>query len=244
MKKKNILIHFFFLLMLIATFVACAATPQHESTRETTTTTAKPSIEQQTTTTTTHETGNSMTTEEEALVRANDRGHVFHSWSVQGAINPMPAAGKISEEGSAADRAIASQAVSESATLLKTSPNVLPIATTGTKVLLAGEGADDIGIQSGGWTITWQGSAGTITTASTATPAAAPAARRRVSRLTTQAARSTASAKKGASGGRTSAAHVIATTPGTKPSRPLRSQNAKPTTASAADGVSENARPA
>ena len=80
---------------------------------------------------------------------------------------PMPAAGKESEVGSAADRAIASQAVSESATLLKTSPNVLPIATTGTKVLLAGEGADDIGIQSGGWTITWQGSTGDITPGTT-----------------------------------------------------------------------------
>lgn len=81
--------------------------------------------------------------------------------------NPMPAAGKESEEGSAADRAIASQAVSESATLLKTSPGTLPIATAGTKVLLAGEGADDIGIQCGGWTITWQGSTGDITTGTT-----------------------------------------------------------------------------
>ena len=81
--------------------------------------------------------------------------------------NPMPAAGNESEVGSAADRAIASQAVSESATLLKTSPNALPIATTGTKVLLAGEGADDIGIQSGGWTITWQGSPGDTTPGTT-----------------------------------------------------------------------------
>ena len=81
--------------------------------------------------------------------------------------NPMPAAGKVSEEGSAADRAIASQAVSESATLLKTSSGTLPIATAGTKVLLAGEGADDIGIQCGGWTITWQGSTGDTTTGTT-----------------------------------------------------------------------------
>lgn len=76
---------------------------------------------------------------------------------------PMPAAGKESEVGSASDRAIARQAVAESAVLLKTSPNVLPIAASGKKVLLAGQGADDIGIQSGGWTITWQGSAGQIT---------------------------------------------------------------------------------
>lgn len=27
------------------------------------------------------------------LVRADDRAHVFHSWSAQGLINPMPVAG-------------------------------------------------------------------------------------------------------------------------------------------------------
>jgi beta-glucosidase len=81
--------------------------------------------------------------------------------------NPMPAAGKTSDVGSAADRAIASQAVSESATLLKTSSGALPIAAAGQKVLLSGPGADDIGIQSGGWTISWQGSAGDITTGTT-----------------------------------------------------------------------------
>jgi len=32
---------------------------------------------------------------------------------------------------------------------------------------VAGEGADDIGIQTGGWTISWQGSAGKITTGTT-----------------------------------------------------------------------------
>jgi beta-glucosidase len=80
---------------------------------------------------------------------------------------PMPAAGKEAEVGSDADRAIARTAAAESAVLLKTSPNVLPILTSGRKVLLAGQGADDIGIQSGGWTITWQGSAGQITSGTT-----------------------------------------------------------------------------
>ena len=80
--------------------------------------------------------------------------------------NPMPAAGKLANSGSDADRAIARQAVAESAVLLKTSANVLPIASSG-KVLLAGQGADDIGIASGGWTITWQGSAGPITSGTT-----------------------------------------------------------------------------
>ncbi|HTG41341.1 MAG TPA: glycoside hydrolase family 3 protein, partial [Methylomirabilota bacterium] len=70
--------------------------------------------------------------------------------------NPMPAPDKESEVGSDADRAIARTAVAESAVLLKSSPNVLPIPASGKTVLLAGQGADDIGIQSGGWTITWQ----------------------------------------------------------------------------------------
>ncbi len=80
---------------------------------------------------------------------------------------PMPAAGKVAEVGSDAARALARTAVAKSAVLLKTSPGILPIPATGTKVLLAGEGADDIGIQSGGWTITWQGSTGEITPGTT-----------------------------------------------------------------------------
>ena len=79
---------------------------------------------------------------------------------------PMPAAGKASDVGADAHRAIARTAVAQSAVLLKTSGNLLPI-TSGRKVLLAGQGADDIGIQSGGWTITWQGSEGEITRGTT-----------------------------------------------------------------------------
>jgi beta-glucosidase len=80
---------------------------------------------------------------------------------------PMPAPGRTSEVGKDANRAIARTAVAASAVLLKTSPGILPLGASGRKVLLAGEGADDIGIQSGGWTITWQGSAGPITTGTT-----------------------------------------------------------------------------
>jgi len=80
---------------------------------------------------------------------------------------PMPASGKTAEAGADAARAIARTAVAESAVLLRTSPDVLPIATSGKKVLLAGQGADDIGIQSGGWTINWQGSTGETTPGTT-----------------------------------------------------------------------------
>jgi beta-glucosidase len=80
--------------------------------------------------------------------------------------NPMPPAGQADSVGSAADRAVASKAVSESAVLLKTGANVLPIKKDAS-LLLAGAGADDIGIASGGWTLSWQGQAGNVTTGTT-----------------------------------------------------------------------------
>jgi beta-glucosidase len=79
---------------------------------------------------------------------------------------PMPASGRAAEVGQASHRAIARTAVAESAVVLKTAASVLPIASS-SSVLLAGQGADDIGIQSGGWTISWQGSTGPITSGTT-----------------------------------------------------------------------------
>ncbi|TNE66578.1 MAG: glycoside hydrolase family 3 protein [Alphaproteobacteria bacterium] len=54
------------------------------------------------------------------------------------------------------NRAIARQAVRESLVLLKNAGHVLPIAPKST-ILVAGDAADNIGKQSGGWTISWQG---------------------------------------------------------------------------------------
>ena len=90
--------------------------------------------------------------------------------------NPMPPAGNWDNVGSDANRAIGSKAVSESAVLLKTGPNVLPVAS-GSSVLLAGVGADDIGIASGGWTLSWQGQTGNVTTGTTLKAALAREAR-------------------------------------------------------------------
>jgi beta-glucosidase len=64
--------------------------------------------------------------------------------------------------GSKAHRALARKAVQESLVVLKNAGHVLPLKP-GEKILVTGKGADDIGLQSGGWTITWQGSAGEIT---------------------------------------------------------------------------------
>jgi len=79
---------------------------------------------------------------------------------------PMPPAGRTAAVGSAEDRALAREAVGRSAVLLETAPGVLPIGEADT-VLLSGPAADDIGRQSGGWTISWLGSAGPITPGTT-----------------------------------------------------------------------------
>lgn len=57
--------------------------------------------------------------------------------------------------GAPAHRAIAREAVGKSLVLLK-NQGVLPIKP-GAEVLVAGDAADDIARQSGGWTLTWQG---------------------------------------------------------------------------------------
>src|SRR5258708_32319689 len=65
--------------------------------------------------------------------------------------------------GSAAHRAIARQAVRESQVLLKNAGNVLPLAKTNNRIFVAGKSADNIGNQSGGWTISRQGASGNTT---------------------------------------------------------------------------------
>jgi beta-glucosidase len=65
--------------------------------------------------------------------------------------------------GSAAHRALARQAVRESQVVLKNAGNVLPLATAGNRIFVAGKNADNIGHQSGGWTISWQGGSGAVT---------------------------------------------------------------------------------
>jgi beta-glucosidase len=62
--------------------------------------------------------------------------------------------------GSAAHRRIARQAVRESLVLLKNNDKVLPLAKRASRIHVAGIGANDAGIQSGGWTVKWQGQAG------------------------------------------------------------------------------------
>jgi beta-glucosidase len=81
--------------------------------------------------------------------------------------NPMTPSGQWDGVGSDANRAVARQAVAESAVLLKTGAGVLPLAKSGKTVLLAGQAADDIGLATGGWTLSWQGQAGNMTAGTT-----------------------------------------------------------------------------
>ena len=68
--------------------------------------------------------------------------------------------------GSDEHRRVARQAVRESLVLLKNDRGVLPIAER-KRIHVAGRNADDLGAQSGGWTITWQGKRGPVTTGTT-----------------------------------------------------------------------------
>jgi beta-glucosidase len=62
--------------------------------------------------------------------------------------------------GSPEHRALARQAVRESLVLLKNQRKTLPLAKTAARLHVAGPGADDLGMQCGGWTIDWQGKMG------------------------------------------------------------------------------------
>jgi beta-glucosidase len=69
--------------------------------------------------------------------------------------------------GSVEHRAVARQAVRESLVLLKNEGGVLPLAKDAGRIHVVGVGADNIGMQSGGWTIDWQGGMGAITPGTT-----------------------------------------------------------------------------
>lgn len=67
-----------------------------------------------------------------------------------------PFAGDWAQLGSPEHRAVARQAVAESLVLLKNAGSVLPLKP-GARILVAGDAADDVARQAGGWTLSWQG---------------------------------------------------------------------------------------
>lgn len=68
----------------------------------------------------------------------------------------------LAQLGSAAHRAVAREAVQKSLVLLKNDRATLPLKKA-KHVVVVGAGADDLGAQCGGWTISWQGSHGVVT---------------------------------------------------------------------------------
>ncbi|MEC3978486.1 glycoside hydrolase family 3 protein [Amycolatopsis sp. H20-H5] len=73
----------------------------------------------------------------------------------------------MSTVGSKEHRDLAREAVRESQVLLKNDNNVLPLDKSRNKIFVAGKTADDLGNQTGGWTVGWQGASGPVTTGTT-----------------------------------------------------------------------------
>ncbi len=73
-----------------------------------------------------------------------------------GAPSTRPGAGDFATLGRPAHREIARRAVRESLVLLKNNGGLLPLAPR-QRVLVTGDGAHNLAKQSGGWTLTWQG---------------------------------------------------------------------------------------
>jgi beta-glucosidase len=69
--------------------------------------------------------------------------------------------------GTEAHREVAREAVRKSLVLLKKKDRILPLPKENINIFLAGEHADNLGYQCGGWTIYWQGYSGEITVGTT-----------------------------------------------------------------------------
>ncbi|MGD1992048.1 MAG: glycoside hydrolase family 3 protein [Anaerolineae bacterium] len=73
----------------------------------------------------------------------------------------------LEEVGSEAHREVAREAVRQSLVLLRNEGDVLPLDPNTPQILVSGGGMHDVGMQCGGWTISWQGSNGDITPGTT-----------------------------------------------------------------------------
>ncbi len=69
--------------------------------------------------------------------------------------------------GGTAHRAITREAVRKSLVVLKNESGILPLPKSGKNIVVSGAGADDAGIQCGGWTLGWMGRAGAVPGATT-----------------------------------------------------------------------------
>ena len=90
------------------------------------------------------------------ILRLKFRAHMFD----KGRPSSRPLANKRELVGAPAHREVARQAVRESLVLLKNKGGLLPLKRR-SNVLVAGSGADNLSKQTGGWSITWQGTENT-----------------------------------------------------------------------------------
>lgn len=86
------------------------------------------------------------------ILRVKLRAGLFE----MGEITQRVTAGNSEAFGSAAHRELAREAVRKSLVLLKNNDRVLPVSGSA-NILVVGDGADNISKQSGGWSISWQG---------------------------------------------------------------------------------------
>lgn len=86
------------------------------------------------------------------ILRVKVRAGIFEA----GKPSSRPYGGQFELLGSKEHRALAREAVRESLVLLKNAGGLLPLEA-GSRILVAGDGADNLTKQTGGWTLSWQG---------------------------------------------------------------------------------------
>ena len=90
--------------------------------------------------------------------RINDAvSRILYQKFKAGLFDSKPNGSKIENVGGKANREIARKAVASSVVLLKNEGSVLPLSKSNQHILVAGSGADNVGRQSGAWTVEWQG---------------------------------------------------------------------------------------
>ncbi|MEM9487821.1 MAG: glycoside hydrolase family 3 N-terminal domain-containing protein [Myxococcota bacterium] len=94
------------------------------------------------------------------ILRVKMRAGLLGPNTTKGAPSTRPLAGQTEMLAADEHRAVAREAVRKSLVLLKNKAEVLPLVKSA-NILVAGKGADDIGMQSGGWTLSWQGTGNT-----------------------------------------------------------------------------------
>ena len=90
------------------------------------------------------------------ILRVKLRAGLFE----KGRPSSRPQANRDAEIGAPAHRALAREAVRKSLVLLKNDKCLLPLSAHA-NVLVAGDSADDLGKQTGGWSLSWQGTGNT-----------------------------------------------------------------------------------